>query len=63
MSGKQIGDPCPKCATRLIRRAKRIVLRSDDPGDVAYCAHCNTAWDEIEPNAAVAAFRRAAHAL
>ncbi len=49
MTEKRIGDPCPKCAARLIRRAKRMVVRSGGPGDVAYCAGCNAAWDIEEP--------------
>lgn len=44
MSGKKIGDPCPKCASTLLRRRRATVFRGGD-GDIAYCAPCNAAWD------------------
>jgi hypothetical protein len=49
MNGKRIGDPCPKCSQTLIRRAKRMVVRSGGPGDVAFCAGCNAAFEADEP--------------
>ncbi len=42
---KKVGDPCPKCAAKLIRRRsnfRRIV------GDVAYCAPCGAAFELAE---------------
>lgn len=44
MPGKQIGDPCPKCAATLMRRRRASLFRMAD-GDVAFCARCNAAWD------------------
>ncbi|MET0182600.1 MAG: hypothetical protein ABW199_06920 [Caulobacterales bacterium] len=60
MYGQRIGDPCPKCSSLLIRRAKRIVARGGESGDVAYCARCNAAYElaherENQPFAALRA--------
>jgi hypothetical protein len=49
MNRKLLGEPCPKCAAPLIRRPKQTVARTMGPGDVAYCAGCNAAWDIEEP--------------
>lgn len=42
MKSKRIGEPCPKCATRLMRRKAKI---NGDVGEVAYCARCNAAFE------------------
>jgi hypothetical protein len=44
MPGKQIGEPCPKCAATLQRRRRASLFRMAE-GDVAFCAPCNAAWD------------------
>lgn len=62
MPGKQIGEPCPKCAATLQRRRRASLFRMAD-GDIAFCAPCNAAWDilgeESEPahHPAIAALR------
>jgi len=52
MPGKQIGDPCPKCAATLQRRKRASLFRMAD-GDIAFCAPCNAAWEivgeELQP--------------
>lgn len=62
MPGKQIGEPCPKCAATLMRRRRASLFRMAD-GDIAYCAPCNAAWEiageEREPDPRIAAFRPA----
>ena len=45
MLAKKVGDPCPKCAARLIRRRSnfRMIV-----GDVAYCGPCNASFELTE---------------
>ena len=45
MLSKKVGDQCPKCEARLIRRKSTFRLI---PGDVAYCAPCNAAYELAE---------------
>lgn len=42
MLEKRIGDPCPTCATPLLRR--RSTFRTI-VGDVAYCARCCSSYE------------------
>lgn len=42
MLSRRIGEPCPKCATRLMRRRTKVNGLVDD---VAYCARCNAAFE------------------
>ncbi len=45
MLEKREGDPCPTCATPLMRR--RSTFRTI-VGDVAYCARCCSAFELAE---------------
>lgn len=42
MLSKKVGDPCPKCASRLFRRRSNFRVIN---GDVAYCGPCNAAYE------------------
>lgn len=42
MLAKKIGEPCPKCATRLMRRRSKFARIE---GDVAYCARCDASFE------------------
>lgn len=42
MLSKKVGDPCPKCASRLFRRRSNFRLVE---GDVAYCGPCDAAYE------------------
>lgn len=55
MNGKNIGDPCPKCAAQLIRRPRQIVARAGGSGDMAYCAKCQAAFELADESAPLAA--------
>lgn len=41
---KNIGDPCPRCASPLVRR-KDCFFWCGMYGDAAYCENCNGAWE------------------
>lgn len=58
MNTKKIGEACPKCATPLIRRPRRVVARAGGPGDMAYCAMCRAAFELDEPTDRAAAMAR-----
>lgn len=42
MLSRRIGEPCPKCTTRLMRRRTKV---NGLVGDVAYCARCDAAFE------------------
>ncbi len=42
MLSRRIGEPCPKCPTRLMRRRAKI---NGQVGDVAYCARCDASFE------------------
>lgn len=56
MYGKRIGEPCPKCASLLIPRAKRMIARGGGSGDMAFCPRCSAAYELAEPDHDLAAF-------
>lgn len=49
---KRVGDPCPKCAGKLMRRRSNFRLIA---GDVAYCAPCNASFELVEEEQTVPA--------
>ncbi|MES1157057.1 MAG: hypothetical protein ABUL73_04670 [Alphaproteobacteria bacterium] len=60
MSMKNIGEPCPNCATPLQRR--RSTFRTI-VGDVAYCARCCASYELVEAPADRRAVRKVAPQL
>lgn len=53
MLEKKIGEPCPTCATPLLRR--RSTFRTI-VGDVAYCARCCSSFELREDDDAGVGF-------
>ena len=61
VDSKQIGDPCPKCRTPLVRKPRMFYWRGDY-FDGAVCEPCNAlyavAGEEMPPLRAAADLRK-----